>query len=279
MASPRQRELIAQGLRTRVFETGPEGADEAIVFLHGAPGNAEVWAPLQAAAGGFARTVAFDLPGYGEADRPADADYSPRFYAGFIGAAIAALGIRRAHLVMNDIGSMGLAWAAEHPQAFASVVQIDTGLINSMPRWHYVGILFRLPVIGALGEWFGRLLFGPILRISDVLDRHVVCRWSREFDHGQRRALRRMYRSTPTSAGRHLIPVLSRLGRPSLIVWGRHDRFTPLAQAQVQRQAFPGSRLVVMERSGHYPHVDDPQGVVAQVLPFLAEQFAVPAAG
>jgi pimeloyl-ACP methyl ester carboxylesterase len=245
------------------------------VFVHGAPGNAGVWAPFQVRAGAFARTVAFDLPGYGHADRPADADYSPGFNARFIGAAIAALGIERAHLVMNDLGSHALVWAAEHPQKVASTVQINTGLINSMRRWHFVGVAYRLPALGYLAELFGRIGLGLILRLCDVLPREVIRRWGDEFDRAQRRAFRRMYLSTPTTSGRYLVPILRDLDLPSLTIWGGRDRFTPVAQAEVQRQAFPSSRIVILDRSGHYPHVDDPEGVALHLLPFLQAQLGV----
>jgi hypothetical protein len=44
---------------------------------------------------------------------------------------------------MNDIGGSALRWAADNPEAFASSVQINTGIINQLRRWHLVGLLFR----------------------------------------------------------------------------------------------------------------------------------------
>jgi pimeloyl-ACP methyl ester carboxylesterase len=126
MAEVTRRNLVVRGLRTRVLDSGPQDAGEAVVLVHGAPGSADAWARLQTAVGAFARAVAFDLPGYGEADRPDDFEHSVGAYAEFIGAVIASLGISRAHLVMNDIGGSALVWAADHPDAFASSVQIDT---------------------------------------------------------------------------------------------------------------------------------------------------------
>ena len=38
------------------------------------------------------------------------------------------------------------------------------------------------------------------------------------------------------------------------------------------RGAFPSADLVYLERSGHWPFVDDPEGVAAAVVPFLEEQ-------
>lgn len=272
----RPRELTVTGLRIRVLEAGPAEQAEAVVFLHGAPGSADVWADLLSRVGEFARAVAFDLPGYGAADRPRRLDYSAGTYADIIGAVIAALGVRRAHLVMNDIGGFGLVWAAAHPEAFASAALIDTGIINQMRHWHPVGRLFRAPVLGGLAERFGRLGIGLILRHYDVLAPEVIRGWRAGFDRGQRRALRRMYRATPTTFGQALIPVLHKLDRPALVIWGRHDQFMPVAEADGQRQAFPRARVEILDASGHYPHVDDPHRVAAHLLPFLQTHTSTP---
>jgi hypothetical protein len=81
-----ERQLRALGIATRVLEGGPAGDSEALVLLHGNPGSAEDWALVQPRLAELARVIAFDLPGYGKADRPPDWDYSPMSYGGFIGA-------------------------------------------------------------------------------------------------------------------------------------------------------------------------------------------------
>ena len=278
MSVVRQRELTVAGLRTRVLEAGPARAAKAVVFLHGAPGSADVWADLLSRAGEFTRAVAVDRPGYGAADRPRGLEYSAGLYAEVIGAAIAALGVRRAHLVMNDIGGFGLAWAAAHPEAFAGAALIDTGIINHMRHWHPVGRLFRAPLLGGLAERLGHLGIGVVLRHYDVLAPQIIREWRAGFDRGQRRALRSMYRVTPTIFGQALIPTLRAMDRPALVIWGRHDQFVPVAEAAGQRQAFPSARVEILEASGHYPHVDDPQRVATHLLPFLQTHTTTPPA-
>ncbi|MDL4817227.1 alpha/beta fold hydrolase [Actinomadura opuntiae] len=240
------------------------------MLVHGAPGSADVWRDLQSRVGEFARAVAFDLPGYGQADHPDGFPHSVEAYATFIGGTIAGLGIRTAHLVMNDIGGSALHWAAGNPRAFASSVQINTGIINQMRRWHLIGRLFRAPVTGAVGERLGRPLLGPALWHFDTLSRAARRELAAGFGPGSRRALRRMYRAVPVDVGGGLAPRLARLDRPALVVRGARDRFVPLAEAD-QRTAFPGARVEVLPRSGHYPHLDDPAAVAGIVVPFLRD--------
>jgi pimeloyl-ACP methyl ester carboxylesterase len=39
---------------------------------------------------------------------------------------------------------------------------------------------------------------------------------------------------------------------------------------------FPSARLVVIPDSGHWPFIDNPEEVVAHVIPFLREQTGAP---
>jgi pimeloyl-ACP methyl ester carboxylesterase len=54
------------------------------------------------------------------------------------------------------------------------------------------------------------------------------------------------------------------------VLWGRHDPYLPAALADRQRDAFPRAEVHVLERSGHWPFVDDPATVTAAIEQFLA---------
>src|SRR6476661_6964655 len=101
------------GVRSPVVETGPEGAEEAIVLVHGNPGRGEDWAPIMEPAGALARCVALDMPGFGAADKPAGFPYTVPGYADHLQGALDRLGVTRAHLDLHDYrGPCGLHWAA-----------------------------------------------------------------------------------------------------------------------------------------------------------------------
>jgi pimeloyl-ACP methyl ester carboxylesterase len=68
----------------------------------------------------------------------------------------------------------------------------------------------------------------------------------------------------------NLPPLLHRLKRvPTLIVWGREDPIVPLSAGEAYQAAIPGSRLVVLDRCGHHPHIEQPEIVVQHVQEFL----------
>src|SRR6187551_283293 len=149
-AAPTERQITVSGLRTRLFEAGPSEAREAIVFLHGNPGSAGDWIDFVGRAGAFARAVAFDMPGFGKADKPRDFEYSTAGEARFLDAALTELGIERVHLVLHDLGGpWGAEWAASHPDRVASVALMTTGALIDY-HWHPIARMWQTPVLGEL---------------------------------------------------------------------------------------------------------------------------------
>jgi pimeloyl-ACP methyl ester carboxylesterase len=67
-------------------------------------------------------------------------------------------------------------------------------------------------------------------------------------------------------------PVIDRLGEiaaPALVLNGRHDRFCPPSQAETLRRGIPEAELVLFERSGHFPWIEEPEAFFAAVRSFL----------
>jgi non-heme chloroperoxidase len=53
--------------------------------------------------------------------------------------------------------------------------------------------------------------------------------------------------------------VLHELALPTLLVWGRDEKLMPVAAGEWLRDHVPGSELVVFERSGHCPMLEEPE--------------------
>jgi pimeloyl-ACP methyl ester carboxylesterase len=270
--STRVRNIAAMGVRTRVLEAGPAG-DEAVVFIHGAPGSANDWNHFLPRVGEFARAVAFDLVGFGRAGKPPHLSYSGPVWATFVQHVLNELGIRRVHLVANDLGGEAAThWAAAHPGAFASAAFLNTGTLVRY-RWHAIAQLSRLPGIGALSVLLGGVFMRPALRLYEPrLPRTVLVRWRREYDWASRRAIRSFYRSGPIRTTSLVVDSIRRLDRPALVVWGGRNRFVPPRHADDQRRSFPRADIVVLSDQGHYAHLRAPEVVAKRLLPFLRAQ-------
>ncbi|MDQ6608172.1 MAG: alpha/beta hydrolase [Actinomycetota bacterium] len=264
------------GVRSPVLQAGDTQASEAVVFVHGNPGPKEDWQDLVRQAGESGRAIAPDMPGYGDADKPEDFHYTNDGYARHLSGVLDQLGVTRVHLVMHDFGgAWGLAWAVQHPAAFASATLINTGVLLDY-RWHRLARIWRTPGLGDLfmatttKTAFRMLLSHDNPRLPPAaVDRIYEASRPRT----TKRAVRRLYRATPASAMGALRDPLRELDRPALVVWGTDDVYIPWKQAERQRESFPSARIQLLEGLGHWPFLEDPARVAEHVLPFLREQL------
>ena len=119
------RYFEAGGVRSFVRE---QGTGPAVLCLHGMIGTSFLYRKVLAelAARGL-RGVAFDLPGFGLAERPPGYDYSWTGLGRFCLAAVDELGLAGFHLVVHDIGGpVGFELAAAVPGRVASLTMLNT---------------------------------------------------------------------------------------------------------------------------------------------------------
>jgi pimeloyl-ACP methyl ester carboxylesterase len=253
------------------------------VFLHGNPGSRRDWDDLLSRVAPFARALALDMPGFGHADKPEDFSYTVEGYGRFLESALEELAVERAHLVLHDFGGpWGLEWAARNAERLASAVLINTGALVGY-RWHYLARIWRTPLAG---EAFQAATTRSGLRMAlrhgnpRGLPRAFVDRMYDDMDSGTSRAILRLYRASgdPNAIGKRQADALRPLDRPALVIWGAHDPYIPMQMAARQREAFPSAEIAVLEDSGHWPFVDDPEAVGRLVEPFLRRTVGVESA-
>lgn len=264
------------------YRTDRDCGDTAAVFVHGVPGTMRDWDGLAARASAQTRVLSYDKPGFGASDKPAWFDATPEGYARHLERLLDALGIRRAHMVLHDIGGYtGLALAARDPARIAGITLIDTGVpIES--RWHILARIWRTP---GLGELFLRLssptLFRWLIHRGTVrpLPTALVERmFATMADPGTQRAILRWYRSTDIAdraRAETLVRGLRGYPGPVQVLWGRLDPYLPAALAYRQRAVFPDAEIHVLD-TGHWPFAERPEWVESLVLPFLARTLGPP---
>jgi pimeloyl-ACP methyl ester carboxylesterase len=278
MAAPavseiRERPLTAGGIRSRLLETGPQEAEEAVVFVHGVPNSADEWRDLMGRTGEFARSVALDMPGFGGAEAPRDLPVPVEGFSGFLDAALKELGVRRAHLVLHDYGGpWGLAWGATHSDAWASTVLFNTGVLIGF-RMHRTGRIWGTPVLGeAFMAISNRAAFRRALQKTNPrLPESFIDHMYDQFSRGTKRTILRIYRNRPDDAVLEGAAQLIRsFDIPALVVWGARDELVPVHHAHQQREkVFPSAEVVILDQSSHWPFLDDPGPAGEAVVGFL----------
>jgi pimeloyl-ACP methyl ester carboxylesterase len=272
------RRILVGGLSSPVIEAGPRDTREAVVFVHGNPGSSTDWTALVDGTGELGRAVAFDLPGFGQADKPRGFDYQVSSYADFLQGALTELGIERVHLVVHDFGGpFGLLWGLQHPQAWASVALINVGIMPGY-TWHTMAKRWRTPVLGELIQaWIPRSAWRRAMQKANPkgLPPEFVDKMYDDYDRATRRTVLKLYRATsdPGIVASQLGAAMSELHKPALVVWGAKDPFIGVEYAERQREFFEVQDVAILPESGHWPFQDDPEGVAGVLLPFLRAQL------
>jgi pimeloyl-ACP methyl ester carboxylesterase len=274
MSTATRTRLEVAGASTRVVSAGPSDASEAVVFVHGNPGSADDWQQLVEAGGELRRTVAFDLPDFGEATAPSGFQHTVDDYATFLDGLLGTLGIERVHLVLHDFGGpIGLAWLATNLDRVASVTLIDIGLLPGY-SWHRLARIWRTPGVGELFMALGnRSGFRWALAREEPkgLPREFMDRMYDQYDKRTRRAVLKLYRSVddPGAGASELAALLKPRDLPALVIWGEGDSYLPSSYAARQRDAFPSADVHVLSGSGHWPFADAPDTVERLLVDFL----------
>lgn len=276
-----KREVFLHGHRVVYRLGGDLDSDRPVmVLLHGLASSSATWEHVLPRLAHDFTVVAPDMLGHGESDKPRQ-DYSVGSYANSVRDLMVVLGIERATIVGQSLGGgVAMQLAYQHPQRCERLVLVSSGGLGQEVSW----LLRALALPGV--EYLMPVLFPSFVRdAGNALGRGLArlgLRWpsgEQEWrvyesltDPGNRepftRTLRAVIDPTGQAVSAHDKLYLA-VGLPTLIVWGRRDRIIPVAHAVTAHEALPGSRLVIFERSGHFPHQDEPGAFADLVVDFV----------
>ena len=270
--------IEVKGQVVHVRDEGPRDDAVPIVLIHGTSASLHTWEGWAAALKRQHRVISFDLPGFGLTG-PFSGQYAPDDYRGdalarFVIDLLDQLKVQRAVLAGNSLGGE-VAWrvASLAPQRVDRLVLVDASGYDFEPIDLPTGFrIARLPVFGALSEWFllrgvvddsVRSVYGDPAKVTPTLvDRY----FEMTLREGNRHALRlRMQQLEPAKD----VARIAALKLPTLVIWGGRDKLIPPPIAQNFTRDIAGSRLVVFPELGHVPHEEDPESTVQVVKDFL----------
>lgn len=67
----------------------------------------------------------------------------------------------------------------------------------------------------------------------------------------------------------NLAPLLPGIKTPTMIIWGKNDKITPLSDAYFMNEKITGSKLELLDNNGHAPYLDAPELLAKKILNFL----------
>jgi pimeloyl-ACP methyl ester carboxylesterase len=273
----RERRIVAAGNGVVVFESGSTASDaRTLVLVHGlGHWTQAAWDVLVPLLDPKLRIVAFDLPGFGASDKP-DARYDTVFFGQVIASILEQVAPATFILCGHSLGGYIAAnYAAAHPERVERLILIAPAGFLRAARFVYA-------LLGSqLARWFftrrpGRRFVDRTLNQSVVDPASIpLAIRDRAFAYATQYEVRRAFAAVYTGAIQDFRQAPAVHGRlrawtgPTLIVWGRRDRYIPIKALQTARAVYPQADVVNCENSGHLPMVEEAPLVAAAFARFL----------
>lgn len=252
------------GARIDVRVDGSDG--NAMVMIHGFPLTRDIWDAQAKALARTYRIVRPDLRGMGASSVP-DGPYLMETLASDVAAALDALAIERAAFVGHSLGGyVALAFArmyterVTHLALVCSRIVADTQEIAENRRKNADSIERE----GALPPEMTARLLAPETRSEQPEIAERAAAISGRIDpRGAAAMLRGMAMRVASD------DIAPDLDVPVLVMAGARDAVITIEEARAVARAFPKGRLVVCERSGHLPMLEEPDRVTGALAEFL----------
>jgi pimeloyl-ACP methyl ester carboxylesterase len=243
------------------------GTGPPLVLLHGAYEDSRVWRRQLDGLSDAFTVFAWDAPGFGLSDDPAET-FTTADWGDCVAGFLDAVGLRRPHVLGLSFGSvLALALYQRRPDAVGSLVLASAyaGWAGSLPpeevkRRIQQGLReLELPPEQFERDWIPTLLTasagrGLVAEVSTMMrDFHPA---------GMRAALRGLGEVDLRS-------VLPTIAVPTLLLYGDADVRSPVQVGEDLHAQIPGSTLVVLPGAPHLSNLEQPDEFNTAVRRFL----------
>jgi len=232
------------------------GQGSPVLLLHGVGGSHEMWLPIVPDLARSHRVIAADHRGHGASDKPRGSYAISLFCLDWL-ALMDALKVDRAHLVgLSMGGAIAMRLAVEHPERVSSLVLVDTW---AFPHPEFLALLRRR---------LERLALGDLAAYADEAIPQV---YSPAFIAANPEAMAQ-YRGRVAKLNSDSVRAAvdacithdmrgrqAEIKAPTLVVVGSEDCLTPPYHSEYLARTIPRARLVVIQGSGHIPHLERPR--------------------
>ena len=255
------------------------GDGPPLLLLHGSGPGVSGWANFRGNLPALARdftTYLLDMPGFGES-------YSPAKHP-LVAAPIAVLdfldgrGLGPLPIVGNSMGgAVAARIAASQPERVTRLVTIGgvgLALFSPSPP-EGIKLLVEFvedPTLERLTKWMESMVYDPAI----LTEEFVQMRWKAAANPDAAAGIRRLYNlpmleamRTPAVGAADQIALLTRIQAPTLIMFGRDDRVTPLDSALTAMRLIRKCELHVFYDCGHWAMIERKDEFESVVRAFL----------
>ncbi len=250
---------------------------ETVVMLHGSGPGATGWANFSRNVEPFVnagyRVILLDCPGWGKSDTIVNTGSRSDLNARALKGLMDTIGLEKAHIVGNSMGAHStVAFALANPTRVGKLILMGGGTggpsqFVPMPTEgiKLIGQLYRNPTIDNLKKMMNVFVYDASHLTEELYEARLNNMLNRR-DHLENfvKSLEANPKQFPDYGHR-----LGEIKTPTLVVWGRDDRFVPLDVGLRLIWGIPNAQLHVFNQCGHWAQWEHADTFNRMVLDFL----------
>lgn len=255
-------------LKVRYLESG-KGKNRHILFIHGLGSSADRWMKIPDVLSTDFHSIAIDLPGFGESDKPAKIDYTIDQFRRFIISFLKKISIHneQTSLIGHSLGGyIASEIAIQNQNHVKKLVLIDSSGMLEQPTpilEEYFEAAMN-PTKDNVRKAFEKMVADPS-RITSQLVNGFIRRIN--MPNAKHAFESTLTNSATTQIGLNRLRQINNI--PTLILWGVHDKVIPLEHSKFFKDAITNSRLEIIDDAGHAPFAEKPNQVCELLKNFL----------
>lgn len=251
--------------------------DDVVVMLHGSGPGASGWSnfnrniePLVTS--GY-RVILMDCPGWGKSDSIICTESRSKLNARVLKGLLDKLNITRIHLIGNSMGGhSAVAFALAYPQLLGRIILMGGGTGGASPfvPMPTEGIkllqsVYRQPSQENVEKMMDVFVYDP----KDLTPELIVGRLENILINQEH--LKNFIKSLELNPRQFpdVTDCLSSISAPTLIIWGRNDRFVPMDLGLRLLANIPNSELHIFNNCGHWVQWEHADRFNTLVLDYL----------
>lgn len=252
------KQIIVKNLLISYSEN-PGQSGRTLLFLHGWRSSKEVWNGVMGRlaswrADQLISSYAVDLPGFGSSEVPQQA-MTVGDYSDVVAEFIRKLELKNVIIVSHSFGGrIGIKLTSAHPELISKLVLVDSaGFPMASSKKKFMGLAAKIV----------KPIFKPQMMLG--LRKKIYKSLGAE-DYV---ATPQLQQTLKNIVAEDLSADLENIRVPTLIVWGRSDRETPLRFGEKMYAIIKNSSLAILEHAGHFSFIDQPEKFVEVLEKFI----------
>ncbi len=260
----------------------PGSSRPVIVFLHGWAGSCRYWESTARALASHYDCLLYDMRGFGRSkmalDQTAGAagrGYELITFAEDLEALLTALDLPMVSLNAHSMGaSVAVFFLNRYPQRVERAILTCNGIFDYDQAAFEAFYRFGSLVVRFRPAWLGRLPLMPRFFMARFLHQPIPAAEKVAFledflQADYQTALGTIFTSV-SKAATEIMPVeFAKISVPTLLISGEFDQITPADLGRKAAALNPLISYVLMEKTGHFPMLEDPATYLTYVNRFL----------